>query len=196
MRADCRDNKKMEEKTMQKNIGSVLALYPTPLTVVGAMVDGKPNWTLVGHVGIMSHDRIMVSIAKAHYSNKGIRESKKLSVNVVDESILEKADYIGTVSGEKTDKSAVFPYHIGEAGAPIIGTAQLVMECSVTDVYETGVFENFILAIENTYAEEAISNAEGKIDYGKFKPVLFQMPTYEYLRTGGIIGKCMKIGRE
>ena len=28
---------------MKKNIRKPLALYPTPLVVVGAMVDGKPN---------------------------------------------------------------------------------------------------------------------------------------------------------
>lgn len=32
---------------MKKNVGSVLALYPTPLVIVGTIVDGKPNWTLV-----------------------------------------------------------------------------------------------------------------------------------------------------
>lgn len=29
---------------MKKRIGNALALYPTPLVVVGTMVDGKPNW--------------------------------------------------------------------------------------------------------------------------------------------------------
>ncbi len=75
-------------------------------------------------------------------------------------------------------------------------SAALVMECSVTDVYETGVFEDFILKIENTYAEETILNDRGKVDYRRFKPVLFEMPTYEYLRTGDVIGPCMKIGKE
>ena len=51
---------------MKKNIGNGLALYPTPLVVVGAMVDGKPNWLLVGHLGIMGHDHVMVSLAKPH----------------------------------------------------------------------------------------------------------------------------------
>ena len=77
---------------MKKDLGSVLALYPTPLTVVGAVVNGKPNWVLVGHVGIMGHDRIMVSLAKPHYTNQGIYESRKLSVNIVDEALLAKAD--------------------------------------------------------------------------------------------------------
>lgn len=48
---------------MKKNIGAKLALYPTPLVVVGTMVNGKPNWTLVGHLGIIGHDRVMVSIS-------------------------------------------------------------------------------------------------------------------------------------
>ena len=61
---------------MKKNIGNALALYPTPLVVVGTMVDGRPNWLLAGHVGIIGHDHVMVSLAVAHYTNKGIRESK------------------------------------------------------------------------------------------------------------------------
>ena len=39
-------------------------------------------------------------------------------------------------------------------------------------------------------------NENNKIDYAKLKPVLFEMPTYEYLRTGEIIGKCMTFGKE
>ena len=54
---------------MKKNVGSVLALYPAPLVIVGTIVDGKPNWTLVGHLGIIGHDRVMVSMAVPHYSN-------------------------------------------------------------------------------------------------------------------------------
>ena len=38
----------------------------------------RPNWLLAGHVGIIGHDHVMVSLAVAHYTNKGIRESKKL----------------------------------------------------------------------------------------------------------------------
>lgn len=35
--------------TEKKNIGNVLALYPKPMTVVGAEVEGKVNWLVVGH---------------------------------------------------------------------------------------------------------------------------------------------------
>ena len=132
---------------MKKNIGSVLALYPTPATVIGAMNEEKPAWTLVAHVG--------------------------------------------SVSGAKVDKSAAFAWEVGEAGAPVITKAPLTMECSVEDIYETKGFESFICTIDNTYVEEQYLNDVGKIDYHTLKPVLFEMPTYEYLRTDEVIGKCL-----
>lgn len=181
---------------MKKDLGSVLALYPTPLVVVGTMVNNKPNWILVGHVGIMGHDHIMVSMAKPHYTNQGIRDTKVLSVNVVDEAMLRKADYVGCVSGSKTDKSEVFGYSIGQNSAPLVNEAKISMECTVEDIYETKGFDNFILKIDHTYAEESILNTFGKIDYGSFKPILFEMPGYTYLKTGDIAAKCMTLGKE
>ena len=77
---------------MKKQIGNTLALYPTPLVIVGAMIEGKPNWLLVGHLGIIGHDRVMVSLAKSHYTNQGIKASRAMSINIVDEALLPKAD--------------------------------------------------------------------------------------------------------
>jgi flavin reductase (DIM6/NTAB) family NADH-FMN oxidoreductase RutF len=35
---------------MKKSIETKLALYPTPVTVIGAMNGDKPTWTLVAHM--------------------------------------------------------------------------------------------------------------------------------------------------
>lgn len=180
---------------MKKNIGNALALYPTPLAVVGTMVEGKPNYVLVGHLGIIGHDRILVSLAKPHYTNRGIKETHALTVNLVNEAMLPKADYVGCVSGHKNDKSAVFAYRTGETGAPVIDESPVVMDCTVVDVYETEGFESFICKIAAVYAEESVLTKDGKIEYRMLKPVLFEMPTYEYLLTGDVIGKCKSFGR-
>ena len=181
---------------MKKHIGTTLALYPTPLVVVGAMVNGKPNWLLAGHLGILGHDHVMVSLAKAHYTNQGIKESRMLSVNIVDEALLPLADRAGCVSGAKEDKSGLFDLVVSENGAPMISNAPVTMECKVEDIYVTPGFESFICTIANTYAEESVLTPEGKIDYRTLKPVLFEMPTYEYLKTGGILGRCMSFGKD
>lgn len=181
---------------MKKNIGNALALYPTPLVVVGAMVNGKPNWLLVGHLGIIGHDHVMVSLAEAHYTNQGIKESGKLSINIVDEEMLPKADLAGCVSGSKEDKSDLFEYVVDDNGVPMIAQAPVTMICSVEDIYKTKGFESFICTIDGVYAEERVLNESGKIDYKVLKPVLFEMPTYEYLKTGDVIGPCMSWGKD
>lgn len=176
---------------MKKNIGSQLALYPTPVTVIGAMNGDRPTWTLVAHVGIIGHDRVLVSLAAPHFINGCIKATKKLSINIVDESILPQADYSGFVSGAKVDKSDMFEYDLGETGTPIICKSPLTMECSVVDFYNTSNFESFICTIDGTYVEEKYLNEQGKIDYSTLKTVLFEFPTYQYLKTGEVIGKCL-----
>ena len=119
----------------KKNLGSVLALYPKPMTVVGAVANEKVNWLVVGHTGIIGHDRILLSMSKHHYTNQGIRRSKKLSVNLVSREMLPAADYVGSVSGNSVDKSTVFDYHFGENGTPVIDKSPLTMECDVVDIW-------------------------------------------------------------
>lgn len=182
--------------TEKKNIGNVLALYPKPMTVVGAEVEGKVNWLVVGHTGIIGHDRVLVSMSKSHYTNQGIRKSKKLSINLVSREMLPQADYVGSVSGASVNKSRVFKYHWGENGTPVIDTSPLTMECNVEDIFETEGFDNFICSIANTYAAPEVLDSEGKLDYTQLKPVLFEFPTYSYIATGEIIGKCLNLDKQ
>lgn len=180
---------------MKKNIGATLALYPSPVIVVGTMVDGKPTWTLAAHAGTVAHSHLMVSLLQAHYINRGIRDTKLLSVNVVDESWLAKADLMGTTSGNKEDKSTAFAYTLGNAGAPLIDEAKVSIECEADGNYELEEFDNFICKVLSVYADETVLNEKGKIDYHVFKPVLFEFPTYEYFVTGEKVGDCAKMNR-
>lgn len=190
--ADLQNSTEMEKI----NIGKLLALYPKPMTVVGAEVNGKVNWLVVGHTGIIGHDRILVSMSNKHYTNQGIKKSKKLSINLVDRAMLPKADYVGSVSGASVDKSHIFEYHTGENGTPVIDASPLTMECNVIDIYETDGFDNFICSIANTYAAPVVLDSDGKLDYTRLKPVLFEFSTYSYLATGEVIGKCLNLDKE
>ena len=194
--AEVKTHKSNIMETEKQNIGSVLALYPKPMTVIGAEVNGKVNWLVVGHTGIIGHDRILVSMSKSHYTNQGIKESKKLSVNLVSREMLPKADYVGSVSGASVDKSEVFEYHWGENGTPVIDASPLTMECDVVDIYETEGFDNFVCSIANTYAAPDVLDDKGKLNYTRLKPVLFEFPTYSYLATGEIIGKCLNLDKQ
>lgn len=180
----------------KENIGSLVALYPKPLTVVGAEVNGKVNWLVVGHTGIIGHNRIILSMSDKHYTNKGIHQTGRLSINLVSREMLPKADYAGSVSGADTDKSSLFAYHIGENGAPLIDESPLSMECKVVDKFKTDGFDNFICEVAATYVAKDMLNENGRPDYTRLKPVLFEFPTYSYLATGEVIGRCLALDKE
>ena len=193
------DRDEIERKgcAMKKNIGAVVGLYPTPTTVVGTVVEGKINWLNIAHIGIVGLDCIMISSRKDHYSNQGIKENMTASVNLVNEDMIVEADYVGIASGKNTDKSNVFEYHTGELkNAPLIDKSYLSMECEVIDSFEHGNYDNFILKVVHTYVEEEMLDENGRIDYEKIRPILFEMPTRTYLKTGDTVARCWSAGKE
>ena len=40
---------------MKKTLDGLNVLYPTPTTMVGAMVEDKPNFITIAHIGIVNH---------------------------------------------------------------------------------------------------------------------------------------------
>ena len=160
---------------MRRNIGNALALYPMPVTVIGAMNGDEPTWTLVAHVGIIGHNRVTVSLAAAHFINDCIKKTGRLSVNLVSEPMLPQVAVAGAVSGAKQSKAGLFGWEAAENGAPLISEAPVSVACAVVD-------------------EDDLTEA-GKIDYARVKPVLFEFPTYSYLRTGDVIGPCADFAR-
>lgn len=181
---------------MKRDLGSMLALYPMPATIVGSMVDGKPNWLQVAHVGVIGHDRLLVSSMKNHYTNEGIRETGVLSISLANKAMLGKLDVAGSKSGRKEDKSTLFAWSAAENGAPVPDDAPLTLVCTVIDDYETEDFDNFILRIDATLVDEGCLTEKGKPDYGKISPVLFEFPTYSYWSLGERLGACLSFRGE
>ncbi len=64
---------------MKKTLDGINLLYPTPTTIVGAIVKGKPNFITIAHIGIVNHAKpflVSLSMGKPHYTNAGIKENK------------------------------------------------------------------------------------------------------------------------
>jgi len=183
---------------MQKDIGSVMGLYPMPATVVGVVNEDRVNFLTIAHVGVVEHGTLLVSIDKAHeFSDAAIKKNGVLSVSLINQDMMVAADYCGIAKGTKTDKSGVFKYHFGELEkAPILDDAPVSMECKVINQIEVGNFTNYILKPVHTYVQEECLNEKGKIDYEKVSPVLFEFQSAQYLSTGKVIGKCWSIGKD
>jgi flavin reductase (DIM6/NTAB) family NADH-FMN oxidoreductase RutF len=105
-------------------------------------------------------------------------------------------DYVGLVSGSKTDKSGVFDTFFGELKtAPIIQNCPLSMECRLYDTYELKTHDVFIGEIVATYADEDILS-DGKVDLKKVKPLLFDMASKKYWSLGPAVGNCWSVGKQ
>lgn len=179
---------------MKKNIGNYNACFPTPIVVVGALIDQKPNWFEVAWCGIGDRDIITLSVEENHETCRGIFKEKVLSISLVDENLLERADYVGIVSGKKADKSEVFAWTAGELGAPIPQDAPVTMECELIDTYKEHGMCLLLCRVKNTYVEDALLDEKQKPDYNLLKPVLFE-PRFRYLLTGKDLGPCIQPGR-
>ena len=184
---------------MKQKIGSQNALYPMPVTLVGALVDGKANFINIAHVGILnarSPHLISLGMSKTHYTNSGIKANKTFSVNMPSQDMVVEADYVGLVSGRDTDKSTVFEVVFGELQtAPMIKNCPISMECRLHDTVDLPTHDVFIGEIVATYAEESVFT-NGHIDIAKVRPLLFDMSSKQYWTWGEAIARCWHVGRK
>ena len=58
---------------MKEKLGATNALYPLVTALVGATVDGKPDFATIAHVGIAHLKGITLGMGKIHLTNEGIK---------------------------------------------------------------------------------------------------------------------------
>jgi flavin reductase (DIM6/NTAB) family NADH-FMN oxidoreductase RutF len=183
---------------MKKNLGVINSLYPMPVTLVGAQVNGKANFVTVAHVGIMNmgaQNYITVGLAKIHHTNEGIKENKTFSVNIPSEDQVVETDYCGLVSGKETDKSEIFETFYGELGtAPMISQCPVNMECKMHQTIDFPAHDVFMGEIVASYSDEEVLT-KGSVDLAKVKPMLFDMARKNYWRLGEPFARCWNVGR-
>ena len=181
----------------KKKIGPSSILFPMPSTIIGANVNGKPNFLTVAYCGIVEAKPplIMISLGKSHFTNDGIKENKTFSVNIPSADMAEATDYVGIYSGKDTDKSKVFDVFYGELKtAPMIEEVPLNLECKLVKNVDLSIKHDvFIGEIVQTHVkEECLTN--GVPDIHKVDPIIYATKIQSYVRVGDVIGKAWKIG--
>jgi flavin reductase (DIM6/NTAB) family NADH-FMN oxidoreductase RutF len=178
-------------------IDSNAFVYPMPMTVVGAVVDSKPNFLAVAWATRVHFKPPMIMVALGdHYTNAGIDANGAFSVNVPDVSLLEKTDYCGIVSGRKVDKSKLFDVFYGSlAGAPLIRECPLSMACRLSQAVKLPSDTLYIGDIVEVYSEERYLT-DGKPDIKKMNPFMLTMPDNRYWQVGEAVGRAWSDGKK
>ena len=180
---------------MKIQLGPKNCLYPLPTILIGANVNGKPNFIAIAHVGIMDPSSVSLGMAKAHYTNKGIKENKTFSVNIPSEKMVTKTDYCGLVSGREIDKSKLFKTFYGKLKtAPMIEDCPINMECELIKTVDFPNHDIFIGRIVETHCNESVIE-NGVVDFSKVKPILFVMNDRSYWKLGDKLARAGNVGK-
>lgn len=183
------------------SIGPQTLVYPMPALLVGALVNGKPNFMTAAWGGIANSEPPMISVAIRHgrYTRKGISESLTFSVNIPSVDMVKAVDYCGVTSGAEVDKAETcrFKVFYGKlSNAPLVEQCPVNLECRVVHTLDLGSHSLIVGRIEETHiTQSCLTN--GEPDVNKIKPLVYITdPASQYQTLGEFVAKAFSVGRE
>ena len=181
---------------MKIELGAKNCLYPLPTTLIGALVNGKPNYTTIANVGIVDPASVSLGMNKSHYINAGIKANKTFSVNIPSTKLVKETDFCGLASGKSTDKSDIFKTFYGKLKtAPMIEECSINMECELIKTVDFPSHDIFMGKVVATHCDESVLT-NGEVDFEKVQPILFVMNDASYWGLGKKFAKAWSIGKE
>ena len=180
--------------------GAYIPLPVAPIVVVGANVDGKPNYMAVGFVsGVNIKPAIVcISLNKQHHTPKGILENGTFSINVPSTEHVIETDYCGLVSGRIIDKSTIFTTFYGELEtAPMIEEFPITCECRFTgQKVEFEMDTVYFGEVVQVHVNEKLRDENGKVNIQKVDPMVFSGLENRYRSLGQDLGEGWQIGKQ
>ncbi len=181
-------------------LGAQAGIYPWPVTLVGAKVDGKPNFAAIAWCSDASSSPPMLSIAmrSTRYTYTGIRQNQVFSVNVPSADMVKETDYCGLATGAKVDKVKVcgFKVFYGRLeNAPLIEQCPINMECRVAHMLELGSHSLIVGRIEEIHVSESCLT-NGKPDFNKVNPLICTRigAVSHYRSAGAVLAEAWRVG--
>ncbi|MBU0605563.1 MAG: flavin reductase family protein [Candidatus Omnitrophica bacterium] len=169
------------------------ALYPVPVVLVSALDREalRANIITIAWCGVVASKPplISLSIRPSRHSHKLIIAEREFVINIPAKESVREADLCGTLSGRDIDKfkqCGFTPIKSSKISAPLIKECPVNIECRLKDVVKLGSHDMFIGEVLVVHVDEAILGDDGKIDYAKAKPFVYNQG--EYRECGSRIG--------
>ena len=181
----------------RKNLGAQPALYPQPVLIVATYdAEGKPNAMNAAWGGICGRDEVMIDMS-SHKTTENIAVTKAFTVSPADVEHLVASDYVGLVSAnkepQKMEKAGFTTTKSEFVNAPIINELPVTLECELKEMIDGS---KYIGKIVNVSVDESVLGEDGKIDLGKFHPIIFDGVTAGYYAFGDRVGNAFKDGAQ
>jgi flavin reductase (DIM6/NTAB) family NADH-FMN oxidoreductase RutF len=173
--------------------------YPMPVVLVGAKVDGKPNFMAVAWFSKVNSNppMMMISLGKKQYTGEGIKENESFSINLPGKDLVTETDYCGIVSGRQEDKARLFEIFYGEPeNAPMIQRCPINYDLKLTETIELPGTYLFIGEIVGAHVDE--DKRQGHMpDVPHAEPfMLVESPPNDYFELGHQAADAFNIGKK
>jgi len=187
-------------KMKKIQLGPRPLFFPMPALLVGANVNGKPNFMTAAWGCIASSKPPMFAVAlQTHrFTYRGIKETGVFSINVPSTLLCVETDFCGLLSGEREDKAAACKFEVFYGllkTAPLIAQCPINLECKLDRTNYLGSHDLLIGEIMEVHAgEDCITG--GEPDARKVHPLIYCTGAGKsYYALGKCLGAAFSIGR-
>ncbi|HJF45868.1 flavin reductase family protein [Thermophilibacter provencensis] len=183
---------------MKRSLGDAGELFPQSVFIIASYdEDGVPNAMNAAWAGECTRHEICFNIGD-HKTTENIVRKGAFTVAPADADNVVTADYFGIATGNKVDKaekSGLTFTRSEHVDAPVIEEYPLTMECEVTAIDGDEHGARIVGRVVNVLVDEEILGVDGKVDFGKWRPLVYDAAHMTYRVVGEEVGRAWNVGK-
>ena len=183
---------------MKRSLGDAGEVFPQSVFIIASYdEDGVPNAMNAAWAGECTRHEICFNIGD-HKTTENIVRKGAFTVAPADADNVVTADYFGIATGNevnKAEKSGLTFTRSEHVDAPVIEEYPLTMECEVTAIDGDEHGARIVGRVVNVLVDEEILGVDGKVDFGKWRPLVYDAAHMTYRVVGEEVGRAWNVGK-
>lgn len=184
---------------MKKDLGVKPFLYPMPVLMIATYgEDDTVDVMNMAWGGVCSANMVALNIGERHKTTANIKARGAFTLSIADVPHLEASDFFGIASGntmpDKFERSGLTAVKSEKVDAPIVVEYPLTLECKVVEMGESVSGYRVVGEIVGTLADEAVLDADGKVDPTRLNAFAFDQFQNGYYALGEKVGQAWQSG--
>lgn len=183
---------------MKRSLGDAGEVFPQSVFIIASYdEDGVPNAMNAAWAGECTRHEVCFNIGD-HKTTESIVRKGAFTVAPADADNVVTADYFGIATGNevnKAEKSGLTFTRSEHVDAPVIEEYPLTMECEVTAIDGDEHGARIVGRVVNVLVDEEILGVDGKVDFGKWRPLVYDAAHMTYRVVGEEVGRAWNVGK-
>ena len=184
---------------MKKDLGVKPYLFPMPVLMISTYGDNDVVDVMnMAWGGICADNMVSLNISEDHKTSENIKKRGAFTLSIADLPHIEAADFFGIASGnkmpDKFERSGLTAVKSQKVDAPVVEEFPLTLECKVIEAKNEVYGFHVIGEIVGVLADEAVLDANGKVDPARLNAFVFDQFQNGYYAIGEKVGQAWHTG--